>query len=140
MPGAPEAGRDLVADRGTRRARSHRLAHRAQVARRLQQHAGRALHERLDHDRRDLVAVLGQHALERRGVTGRHAVRVEQQRPVERVEQLDPAHRDGADGVAVVGVLEAHERVRDGLPVRACCQYWNAIFSAISTAVEPLSE
>ena len=56
-------------------------------------------------------------------VAGRHAVRVEQQRPVHRVEQVDPADRDRADRVAVVGVLEAHEararrlRLRRLLPV-----------------------
>ena len=43
------------------------------------------------------------------GVARRARDGVEQQRPVERVEQVDAADRHRADRVAVVGVLEAHE-------------------------------
>ena len=84
-------------------------AHRPQVARRLEEHARRTLHQRLHHDRGDLVLVLCQHLLQRGRVAGGHAVRIEQQRPVHRVEQVDPADRDRTNRVAVVGVLEAHE-------------------------------
>ena len=92
--------------------------HGAQVARRLQQHPGGALHQRLDHDRGDLVRVLREHLVERGHVARGHAVRVEQQRPVHRVEEVDAADRDRADRVAVVGVLEAHELGSRGLRLR----------------------
>ena len=67
---------------------------------------------------------------------GSAAQRVEQQRPVERVEEVDAADRHRADRVAVVGVL-AGRRSACARCSPCCCQYWNAILSAISAAVEP---
>ena len=67
-------------------------------------------------------------------------VGVEQQRPVGAAEEIDPAHRHRAEGVAVVRVAQGDERrAAHVLPAR-WCQYWNAIFSATSVAVEPESE
>ena len=83
------------------------LAHRAQVAGRLDEDPGRALDQRLDDHRRDLLAVGGEDALEVGGVAGLGRVGLEQQRPVGGVEEVDAADRDGADRVAVVGVAEA---------------------------------
>ena len=56
-----------------------------------------------------------------------------------RVEEVDAADRHRADRVAVVGLRSATKR-SPVLRRRCCCQYWNAIFSAISVAVEPESE
>ena len=64
MPGAAEAGGDLVADQQDA-VRVAQLAHRAQVAVGLHQHPRRALDERLDDHRGDLVAVLGEDAARR---------------------------------------------------------------------------
>ena len=61
-PGAPEAGRHLVADQ-QRAVPARQLAQRRQVAGRLRPHAGGALHERLDDERGDLAAVRGEDAL-----------------------------------------------------------------------------
>ena len=75
----------------------------------------------------------------RSAVARPHAVRAEQQR-VRAVEQLDAADGHGAERVAVVGVAEAHERGASGVLAARWRQYWNAIFSATSVAVEPESE
>ena len=116
------------------------LAHRAQVAGRVDEHAGGALDQRLDDDRRDLLAVGGEHALEVGGVAGLGGVGLEQQRPVGGVEEVDPADRDRAERVAVVGVAQATNEVRRACWPPRCCWYWKAIFSATSAAVEPESE
>ena len=60
-PGAAEAGRDLVADQQHAVAVAE-LAHRAQVARRVDDHPGGALHQRLDDHRGDLLLVHGEDA------------------------------------------------------------------------------
>ena len=88
---------------------------------------GRPLHQRLDDDRRHPVALPAQHVFQPVGA-GQPARRVrqpqrapvavrrgdrrrgEQQRPVRLVEPVDAADRDGPDRVAVVGVLQPHER------------------------------
>ena len=67
------------------------------------------MHERLDDHRGDRVLVLRERVLQGSGVTGRHSERVEQRGSVERVEEIDAADGDRADGVAVVGVLEGDE-------------------------------
>ncbi len=85
------------------------LAHRPQVALGVDEDPGGALHERLDDHGGELVAVLHHQALHVRDVARLSLPRVEQQRPVERVEQVDPADGHGADGVAVVAVLQADE-------------------------------
>ena len=64
---------------------------------------------------------------------------VEQQRAVERVEEVDAADRHRADRVAVVALRRQTNSVRRGSP-RLRCHCWKAIFSATSTAVEPVSE
>ena len=53
--------------------------------------------------------MLGEEQLERLDLAGGYPPGVEQQRFVERVEQVDAADRDGAEGVAVVSILEADE-------------------------------
>jgi hypothetical protein len=107
-PGAPEAGGHLVGDQQHVVAVAQ-LAHRAQVALGVHDHASRPLHERLHDHRGHLARVLGQHPLHVRGVAGLGVQRVEQQRAVERVEQVDPADRYGADRVAVVGHPQGDE-------------------------------
>ena len=121
--GAPESGRDLVADEehavllaGARDA--------LQVAGRVHDHSGRALDERLDHDRRDLVAPavddrLRRHrrcveAVPRAGrpaidVRCRHAQAVEEERAEDLVEEIHPADADRAERVAVVRLGERDE-------------------------------
>jgi hypothetical protein len=71
--------------------------------------ARRALHERLDDDRRTALRVLGQQRPQVGGVAGLGLPDVEQQRPVERVEKLDPADGDRPERVAVVAVAQADE-------------------------------
>ena len=109
MPVRPQAGGDLVADQ------EHvvvvaELPDPAQVARRQHPDPRRSLDERLDDHRRDLAVVEVEHALELGGVTGGDVVRVEEQRPVRGVEEVDPADRDGPHGVPVVGVAQADVR------------------------------
>ena len=72
------------------------------------------------------------------GVAGLGLERVEQERAVDRVEEVDAADRHRADRVAVVGHLAARRTARRSSP--RWRQYWNAILSAISVAVEPESE
>ncbi len=55
--------------------------------------------------------VIAQQRLHGREVAGLGLERVEEQRPVHRVEEVDAAHRHRADSVAVVGHLERHEAV-----------------------------
>ena len=85
------------------------LAHRAQEAGRLDPDPGRALDERLDDHRADLAPVQLEHALEPADVAGVDLARLEQQRPVGAVEEVDAADRDRADRVAVVGAGEGDE-------------------------------
>jgi hypothetical protein len=87
------------------------LAHRPQVARRVHDHPGRALHERLHDDRGDPVAVLFEDARHVGRVAGLGHVRVEQQRAKERVEEVDAADRHRAQRVAVVAHAQADELV-----------------------------
>jgi hypothetical protein len=57
----------------------------------------------------DALAVFGQRRGQRRGVAGLDLVALEQQRTVERVEQLDASDGDGPDRVAVVAARQADE-------------------------------
>ena len=93
------------------------LAHAAQVALRVHEHPGGALHERLHDHRRHLARVVARAARSMAARSPGSALSgVEQQRAVERVEQVDPADRDRADRVAVVG----HPRARrSGAPLLA---------------------
>ena len=140
-PRAPEPGRDLVGDQEhvVRRAE---LADPAQEAGRLDEDPGGPLDQRLDDHRGDLAPVQLEQALRAgRASPGSTWWVVEQQRAVGAVEEVDAADRDRADRVAVVGVGEGDERgPAPVLGAPRCRQYWNAIFSAISTAVEPDSE
>ena len=106
--GAAEAHGHLVADEEDPVPVAQR-AHVAQVALGVDDDARRALHQRLHDHRRDLVRVLRQQPLHVGRVARLGLQRVEQERPVHRVEEVDPAHRDGADGVPVVGVSQRHE-------------------------------
>src|SRR5439155_24776709 len=85
------------------------LAHRLQVARWLENHAGGSLDQRLHHHCGDLTAVSSQGALQRDRVAGGNSVRVEQQGTVERMEEIYASHRDGAEGVSVVSAVQAYE-------------------------------
>ena len=106
--GPPEAGGDLVADE-QHAVLVAQFADSAQVAVRLHEHAGGALHERLDDHRGDRLAVFGEQALEVLGVARAGGDGVEQQRPVDGVEQVDAADRHRPERVAVVRVLQADE-------------------------------
>ena len=108
-PRSPEARRDLVADQ-QRAVAVAGLAHRAQIAGRLDAHPRRALDERLDDHGGDLLAVAVEGPLELGGVAGRHVVGAEEERLVGGVEEVDAADRGRAERVAVVGVAQADER------------------------------
>ena len=116
------------------------LAHPAQVPRGVHPDPGRALHQRLHDHRRDLLGVGVEHALELGGVSGLDAVRLEQEGRVGGVEEVDAADGDRPQGVAVIGVSQADEGGAPPVLPPSCCQYWNAILSAISVALEPESE
>ena len=110
-PGAAEAGRDLVEDQvdvvaaGTARRRLR------EEARRVHEHAGGALDQRLDDERGDLVgaslelvrdprergAAVGAGGRRDRNRSARAAGRT-------RVEQIDAADADRAERVAVIGL------------------------------------
>jgi hypothetical protein len=85
------------------------LARLAQVARRVDEHAGGALDERLDDQRRDLLFVAGEDPLQVGRVARLRRVGLEEQRTVGRVEEVDAADRDRADRVAVVGLAQVDE-------------------------------
>jgi hypothetical protein len=104
----PVAGGHLVADEEQPELVAQ-LAHRAQVALGVHVDTRGALHERLDDDRRAAVGMLGQQRAQRVGVAGRHLPGVEEQRAVEGMEELDAAHGDRAQRVAVVAVGQADE-------------------------------
>ena len=107
--GAPEPGRDLVADQEDVVAVTE-LAHLAQVARRLHPDARGALDERLHDHRRHLLRVEVEHALELLSVAGVDAMCLEEERRIHRVEEIDPADGDRAERVAVVRVAKRDER------------------------------
>ncbi len=65
-------------------------ADRAQVAGRMGQHPGRALHERLEHDRRDLLLAQGEQAGDVVDVAGLRPVGLEEERLEGRVEEGIP--------------------------------------------------
>jgi hypothetical protein len=111
---AAEAGGHLVEDQQDS-VPVAQLPHVAQVALRMNQHPGGSLHERLQDHGGHLVAVLGQQALHVGGVARLRRERVEEQRPVERVEEVDPSHRDRADRVPVVGVAQRDEAGPPGI-------------------------
>ena len=107
-PGAAEAGRDLVADE-EHVVLGAELARGAQEAGRLQQHAGGALHQRLDDERGELVRRARRACCSSASIVGAHAQHVEEQRMEDLVEEIDAADADRADGVAVIGVGEREE-------------------------------
>ncbi len=111
--GTPEAGRDLVADEQHVVLVAQR-AHVAQVAVRVREDARRALHERLDDDRRDATGVLAQQRGHRLHVAGLGLPGIEQQRAEARMEEVDAADGDRSDRVAVVRVAQADEAVALG--------------------------
>ena len=111
--GAAEAGEDLVADEQ----RPVAVGHGAQPAQRLrlgEPHPARALHQRLDDDRGDLVAMVGDEPLEMVGalVGVRQVAHVmaRQQAAEGAVHAvLRVRHRHRAGGVAVIGAAEGDE-------------------------------
>ena len=107
-PRPPEAGGDLVADQQRAMAVAE-PADRAQIAGRMGQHPGRALHERLEHDRGHLLLAQGEQAGNVVDVAGLGAVRLEEERLEGPVEERHPTDRDRADRVPVVALLEADE-------------------------------
>jgi hypothetical protein len=82
---------------------------RPQVAGRLDADPRRALHQRLDDHGGDLLAMALEDALEIAGIAGARLPRAEEEGLVGRVEEVDPADGDRAEGVAVVGVAEGDE-------------------------------
>jgi hypothetical protein len=107
-PCSAEAGGDLVDDHEDVVSVTQ-FADRAQVALGVGEDPGGALHQRLYDDGHDLAFVLAQQILHVLGVAGLSGDRLEQQRAVGRVEEVDPADRHRTDRVAVVGVAERHE-------------------------------
>ena len=86
------------------------LPHAAQISGRLDPHSRGALHQRLDDHRGDLLGMEVEHALELLRVAGPDPMPAEEERRVGGVEAVDPAHRHGAERVAVVAVRERDER------------------------------
>jgi hypothetical protein len=105
---APEPDRHLVADEQHAELVAQ-LAHRSQVAPRVHEDAGGPLHQGLDDDSRHAARVRFQEPAHVRGIARLRLPGVEEQRAERRVEEVDAAHRDRADGVAVVGVAQADE-------------------------------
>ena len=135
--GAAEAGGHLVEDQ-QHAVPVAQVAHRAQVAGRVREHAGGALHERL-HDHRRHLALGARRAGApcrrrrparpsacRTGAGGRSSGRGRCRRPTR-----SRSCRRGRPSSATRTRRRSSPRWR---------QYWNAIFSAISVAVEPESE
>ena len=86
------------------------LAHRAQVALGVDDHARRApCTSGSTITAATSSACCGQQALHVGRVARLGLQRVEQERPVHRVEEVDPADRHRADRVAVVGLAQRHE-------------------------------
>lgn len=113
-PGPAEAGRDLVGDEEDVVGVAE-LANPPQVAGRLHENAAGPLHERLDDDRGDLLAVLVEHRPECGGVAGGDAVLVEEERLVGAVEEIDAAQRHSPDRVPVVALGETDEGGAPGM-------------------------
>ena len=122
--GAPEADGHLVGDQQDV-VLPRQLAHAAQIALRVHDHARRRLNQRFDHHGGDLLVMFGQHLVQLRqmilaklfaGDAGRRAVRVgrrnakrlEQQRSKRGVELLDPADAHAAECIAVIRFAERH--------------------------------
>jgi hypothetical protein len=96
--GAPEPSGHLVEDE-QRLVAIAQLAYRTQVALGMDQHARGALHQGLHDHGRQLAAVPDQQTLEGCRVPGLGLERLEQERVVDRVEQVDPAHRHRPESV-----------------------------------------
>ena len=127
---------------------SHRARHAAQEGHVVGEHPAGRLHHRLDHHRADLRRPRARAAARSsastaaarsaRGLPGaEHARRgdhpgLEQDRPVRRVEEVDAADADRAEGVAVVALGDVHVVAAAVRPRWACA--WNAILIAASTA------
>ena len=111
-PGAPESGRHLVADEQGARLTAG-LAEPLHIGRRGAQHARGTLHQRLDDDRGELLAMglYGRARLvgpTRIGIA-RGAHDGEAQRLEDGAEHAAVAERKSADGVAVVRITEREE-------------------------------
>ena len=104
---------------------SRQFADAAEIAAGVYDDAGRRLHERLDHQRRDPRVMLGQQAIERGqrmlqqaifGHAGRQAIGVghggaegfEQQRAEQFVEAGHAADADRPQRIAVIGLAQGH--------------------------------
>ena len=140
MPVRPKPTATSSAIRSTSYLR-RQLAHAAQIARRMHDHAGGALHQRLDDHRGDSLVVLGSTASNwsssRRqasigrnaggkavGVGHRQPQRFEQQRLEHRVKARHAADAHAAERVAVVGF--AQRDVKSSFPAAGsgrCRQY-----------------
>jgi hypothetical protein len=106
--GAAKAGRHLVADQQDVVGVTE-LSHPPQVSVGLYQHPRRPLHEWLDDHRGRTRPVVLEELLQVNRIAGARSEGVEKEGAIQRVELLDPTHGDGAQRVAVVGVLEADE-------------------------------
>ncbi len=107
-PGTTEARGDLVADEQDAELVAQ-ITDLAQVTVGLHQHAGGSLDQRLDDHGGETVGMLGEQPAQVIGVAGARLPGVEEQRVVDRMEQVDAAHRDRSERVAVICVLEADE-------------------------------
>src|SRR5579859_8235286 len=122
----------------------------------MHQHASGAFDQRLHVDRRQPGAVFPEH-----GLRPLHAVleplgigclpagivigafelqRLEKQRTENAMKEVDAAQADRADRIPVITFPNRKKEVLPGLGGFTCCQYWKAIFMAISLASDPESE
>ncbi len=151
---APETGGHLITNQEHAMV-LREVAQRAHVSGRLRPHARCALHERFDDEgsqpgamvpqqrrrliHRSLQRVIGtQPALPAIDMRRVELVTREEQRFEEAMERFRVSNAHGTQGVPMYDSVRAANCVRWLSPWS--CQYWNAIFNAISTAVAPASE
>ena len=145
-PGTPEAGRDLVEDQQDP-VRGGDLPQHPQVLRVVEPHPARALHDRLDDDRGELVGVPLDHVGQLGGIRlvevgrRRHPAKTWRgQHPgpqlVHAADRVADAHR--VERVAVIPAAPGGEPLPPGRPrARWAC---SAILIATSTPTEPESQ
>ena len=117
----------------------HASPRRARPSRIGELHAGRALHERLDDDRRELARVLRRRcaiAASKQSASSNAGARSTGKRSGSKMSVPKPP--SPSDSAPIVSPWYAPPNARNverGVPRLA--QYWNAIFSACSTAAAP---
>ena len=128
-PRAPEAGRDLVRDQ-QHVALVAELAHAPQIVGRVEPHAARALHDRLEDHRGQLAAVVAQQARELAPVllaarlveAAARPLREQVMREHAREQRVHAGHgiadRHRAERVAVIGAAQREQALAARLPAR----------------------